>query len=166
MRARGLAVLVASALAASGARAQERKKAEPPPGWKVKPFSLENPSAGFRLALRGYVQADSRSFLDWTAGDEDSGNLRADEFEWRRGRIGLEGEWKRLSFEADVDPAFEEGGELKDAWLSLRLARALQIRGGHLKPPVSPERLTSPAKTDFTERAPSWNLSPRTGTGA
>ena len=146
-------VVVAAALAASGAPAQEKKKAEPPHGWEVKPFSLENPSAGFRLALRGYVQADFRSFLDWTAGDEDSGNLRADEFEWRRARIGLEGEWKRLSLEVDVDPAFEEGGELKDAWLSLRLAKALQIRGGHLKPPVSPERLTSPAKTDFTERA-------------
>ena len=154
MRATFLAVFVASALAASGARAQERKKKPvPQPGWQVKPFSVENASAGFRLALKGYLQADFRSFRDWTAGDEDSGNLRADEFEWRRLRIGLEGEWKRLSFEAGVDPAFDEGDELKDAWISLRLAKALQVRGGHMKLPVSPEFLTSVAKTDFVERA-------------
>ena len=152
MRRPLLAGVVASALAASGARAQE-KKPEPPPGWQVKPFSLENPSAGFKIALRGYVQADFRSYLDWTAGDEDSGELRADEFEWRRARVGVEGEWKRLSFEADVDPAFDEGEELKDAWIDLRLHRALQVRGGHQKTPVSPERLTSPAKTDFVERS-------------
>lgn len=153
MRARGLAVLVASALAASGARAQERKKAEAPPGWRVKPFSLENPSAGFRIALKGYVQADFRSFLDWTAGDEDTGDLRADEFEWRRARFGVEGEWKRLSLEATVDPAFDKGDRLKDTWVGLRLTRAIQVRGGYMKVPVSPEFLTSPAKTDFFERS-------------
>jgi len=151
MKAVALAVFVASALAASG-RAQEKKKPEPPPGWRVKPFSLENPSAGFKIALRGYIQADFRSFLDWTAGDEDTGELRADEFEWRRARIGFEGEWRRVSFELDVDPAFDEGDELKDAWVSLRLARALQVRGGHMKLPVSPEFLTSAGKTDFVER--------------
>ena len=154
MRAAALVALVASALAASGAHAQEKeKKPEPPPGWQAKPFSLENPSAGFKIALRGYVQADFRSYLDWTAGDEDTGELRADEFEWRRARIGIEGAWKRLSFEADVDPAFDEGDELKDAWIGLRLHRTFQVRGGHVKLPVSPERLTSPAKTDFVERS-------------
>jgi phosphate-selective porin OprO and OprP len=152
VRAGALALLAASLLLAPAAGAQEKKKS-PPPGWQVKPFAIENPSAGFRLALRGYVQADFRSFPEWPAGDEDGSSLHADEFEWRRLRIGLEGEWKRLSFEVDVDPVFEEGGELKDAWVSLRLAKALQIRGGHMKLPLSPERLTSPAKTDFVERA-------------
>jgi phosphate-selective porin OprO/OprP len=154
MRAVALVALVTSALAAGGARAQEKeKKPEPPPGWQAKPFSLENASAGFKIALRGYVQADFRSYLDWTAGDEDTGELRRDEFEWRRARIGIEGEWKRLSFEADVDPAFDEGNELKDAWIGLRLHRAFRVRGGQVKLPVSPERLTSPSKTDFVERS-------------
>jgi len=152
VKAGALALLAASLSFAPAAGAQEKKKS-PPPGWQVRPFAIENPSAHFRLALRGYVQADFRSFPEWPAGDEDGGSLHADEFEWRRLRIGLEGEWKRLSFEVDVDPAFEEGDELKDAWLSLRLAKALQVRGGHMKLPVSPERLTSPAKTDFIERA-------------
>jgi phosphate-selective porin len=153
VRCRILATVVASALLVPGAPAQEKKKPAPAPGWQVKPFSVENASAGFRLALEGYLQADFRSFQDWTAGDDDSGNLRADEFEWRRLRIGVEGEWKRLSFEASADPAFDEGDELKDAWVSLRLAKALQVRGGHMKLPVSPEFLTSAAKTDFVERS-------------
>jgi phosphate-selective porin len=148
-----LAALVASALLVPRAGAQDRKKPAPPPGWQVEPFSVENRGAGFRLALQGYIQADFRSFRDWRAGDEDTGSLRADEFEWRRLRIGLEGKWKRLSFEVDFDPAFDEGDELKDAWVSLRLAKAFQVRGGRLKLPVSPERLTSPSKTDFIERA-------------
>jgi phosphate-selective porin len=151
VRAAVLAVVAASALAASGARAQEKRKPEAPGGWEAKPFSIENPSAGFRLALRGYLQADFRSFLDWMVGGGDGG--RADEFEWRRLRIGLEGEWGRLLFQVDGDPAFDKGKELKDAWLNLRLTRFLQVRGGHMKLPTSPERLTSPAKTDFTERA-------------
>jgi phosphate-selective porin len=152
VKAEALALLAASLFLVPPAGAQEKKK-DPPPGWQVKPFSIENPSADFRIALQGYVQADFRSFPEWPAADEDGSGLHADEFEWRRFRVGLEGEWKRLSFEVDVDPVFEEGGELKDAWLSLRLAKALQVRGGHMKLPVSPERLTSPAKTDLIERA-------------
>jgi phosphate-selective porin len=143
--------LVALALPAA-ARAQPKPK-EPPAGWKVEPFSIRNKAAGFRLKLAGYLQADFRSFLDWQVGDGSDPSERAEEFEWRRLRLGFEGEWRRLSFELDVDPAFDEGDELKDARLSLRLAKPLVITGGHVKLPVSPERLTSAAKTDFIERA-------------
>jgi phosphate-selective porin OprO and OprP len=153
MRAAILTVFVASALAPSGARALEKKKVPPPPGWEVKAFSLEKPSAGFRIALKGYVQADFRSYQDWTAEDADGNSSLPDEFEWRRARIGFEGGWKRLSFEATADPAFDKGDELKDTWVGLRLTRALQVRGGYMKVPVSPEFLTSPAKTDFVERS-------------
>jgi phosphate-selective porin len=152
VRDRVLALSAACLLLAPASGAQEKKK-DPPPGWQVEPFSIENPSAGFRIALQGYVQADFRSFPEWPSVDADGGSLHADEFEWRRLRIGLEGRWKRLTFEFDADPAFEEGDQLKDAWLSLRLAKELQVRGGHMKLPVSPERLTSPSKTDFVERA-------------
>ena len=153
MRAALLTVFVASALAPNGARALEKKKVPPPPGWEVKAFSLEKPSAGFRIALKGYVQADFRSYQDWTAEDADGNSSLPDEFEWRRARIGFEGGWRRLSFEATADPAFDKGDELKDTWVGLRLTRALQVRGGYMKVPVSPEFLTSPAKTDFVERS-------------
>jgi len=137
--------------------AQEKPPAKPPAkpeGWKLEPFSISHKAAGFRIELAGYAQADFRSFLDWQVGDGTDDTLRAEEFfEWRRLRIGIEGEWRRLSFELDVDPAFDEGDELKDAWLGLRLAKALQVSGGHMKLPVSPEWLSSAGKTDFIERA-------------
>jgi phosphate-selective porin len=37
--------------------------------------------------------------------------------------------------------------------VAVRLAREIQVRGGRMKLPVGPERLTSAAKTDFVERA-------------
>ena len=148
-----LAFFLASALAASGARAQDEKKPEPPPGWRAKLFSLENPSAGFRIALKGYVQADFRSYQDWTAEDTDGNRSLPPDFEWRRARIGFEGDWRRLSFDVNVDPAFDRGNELKDAWVGLRLSKAIQLRGGNMKLPVGSEFQISPAKTDFIERA-------------
>jgi phosphate-selective porin OprO and OprP len=152
-----LLVLVTSLLAAGGAHAQEKKdendKPEPPPGWVVKALSLEKPSAGFKIALKGYVQADLRSFQDWTAEDASGGSSLPPDFEWRRARIGFEGNWQRLSFEMTVDPAFDRGNELKDTWVGLRLSKAFELRGGNIKVPGSSEFLVSPAKTDFIERA-------------
>jgi len=145
---------MASALAASGARAQEKKEEPvPPPGWVAKAFSLEKPSAGFKIALKGYVQADLRSFEDWTAEDGDGHSSLPPGFEWRRARIGVEGDWRRLSFDVNVDPAFDKGHELKDAWVGVRLSKTLQVRGGDMKLPVGAEFQISPAKTDFIERA-------------
>lgn len=105
----------------------------------------------FRLAPAGYVQGDFRSFHDWEAGDEDTGNLRSDTRELRRLRLGIELEYKAFSLELDVDP-HDDGDELKDLYADLKLHRALQVRGGHFKLPVSPEFLTSVARTDFVER--------------
>jgi phosphate-selective porin OprO and OprP len=149
-------VVLGSALAASGAGAQvkkKEKKPDPPPGWVVKPFSLENPAAGFKIALKGYVQADFRSYQDWTAENAAGDSSLPPDFDWRRARIGVEGDWRRLSWDANVDPAFDKGNELKDAWIGLRLSKAFQLRGGNMKVPTSPEFLASPAKTDFVERA-------------
>jgi len=105
------------------------------------------------VRLSGYAQADFRDYRHWRVGDGSDPSSRAPESEWRRVRMGIEGEWRRLGFELDVDPAFGSGDELKDARLTLRFARALRVSGGHLKLPVSPERLTSAAKTDLIERA-------------
>lgn len=153
---RGSAALALLLSLAAAARAQQppaqAKKAPPKEGWQAEPFALKNPSAGFEIRLSGYLQADFRSFQDWQVGDGSDPTLRAEESEWRRLRIGFEGEWRRLSFELDVDPAFDEGDELKDARLGLRVARELELHGGHLKLPVSPEWLSSAAKTDFIER--------------
>lgn len=151
MTAGRLAAVLAPLLLARAAQPAPADK--PPGGWKVEPFKVESRSKGFELRLSGYVQADFRDFRDWQVGDGSDPSLRAPESEWRRLRIGFEGEWGRLGFELDVDPAFAKGDELKDARLTLRFARALRASGGHLKLPASPEWLTSAAKTDFIERS-------------
>jgi phosphate-selective porin OprO/OprP len=122
-------------------------------GWRAEPFKLTSPGGDFEIALAGYAQEDFRSYRDWTL-------LEAQTSELRRLRIGVEGKWKRLSFEVDVDPRKErpedttEGAHyLKNAYLELRFAKAFRIRAGHFKLPFSAEYLTSASKTDFIERA-------------
>jgi phosphate-selective porin len=106
----------------------------------------------FRFAPAGYIQGDFRSFHDWEAGDEDTGNLRGETSELRRLRLGFELEYKWLGLEVDVDPR-DDGDELKDLYADLKLHRSFRLRGGHFKLPVSPEFLTSAARTDFVERS-------------
>jgi phosphate-selective porin len=106
----------------------------------------------FRFTLAGYIQGDFRSFHDWQAGDEDTGNLRGETSELRRLRTGFEIEYKRLSIELDVDPR-DDGDELKNLYAELKLHGAFRLRAGHFKLPVSPEFLTSAARTDFVERS-------------
>jgi phosphate-selective porin OprO/OprP len=99
------------------------------------------------IGLNGYVQADFRSFRDWELEEP-----LPERDVPRRARVGVEGKWKRFSFEAQVDP--DDGTEhLKDLWGDLRVAKGLRLRGGNFKLPVSAERLTSAAKTDFVERS-------------
>ena len=126
------------------------KKEEPAPGWTTEPFAIRNDAADFRLALTGYAQADFRSYHDWTVSTPD---LRAEDSGWQRVRVGVEGRFHRLSFQVDYAPALDPDNELKDAWAELRVTRALRLRGGRMKVPVSPEWMSSPSKTDFLERA-------------
>ncbi len=151
-----LALLLAPAVAGAQApppptpRPPSTPKRAPAPGWTTEPVALKNEASDFEIGLTGYVQADFRSYRDWTVAAPE---LRADEAEWHRVRVGVDGHFRRLSFQVDVGPVEKDGKELKDAWLELRFAKALRLRGGRLKVPVSPEWLTSPAKTDFLERA-------------
>jgi len=115
---------------------------------------LDYPDSDFRLNLTGYVQFDFATFPNW----EVEPGLRRESSELRRARIGVEGKWRRLHFELDVDPDgdFEYLGDLdyvKDAYLELRFGREIRIRGGHFKLPLSAEFLGSASKTDFTERS-------------
>jgi len=149
MKAPGVAMAAAIALAS---RAQAAAQAGPD-RWRAEPFKLTSPGGDIELGLAGYVQEDLRSYRDWEPADPRTSELR-------RIRIGVEGRWKRLSFQVDVDPRRErpedtvEGAHyLKNAYVELRLAKAFRIRGGHFKLPFSPEFLTSAAKTDFIERS-------------
>lgn len=128
----GLGVLAASSAAAADS-----------------PFEVKR--GDLRVQLTGYVQYDFRSFRNWEAGDEDTGELRSDPRELRRLRTGFELEWRWLALELDVDPR-DDGDELKDLYVDLGPTKAFHLRGGHFKLPVSPEFLTSASRTDFLER--------------
>lgn len=105
---------------------------------------------GWEIGLNGYVQYDARDYPNWDLEDE---TLRNDTSEFpRRLRVGIDGEWKRLSFELQFDPN-DSSEHLKDAWVELKVSKALRIRGGNTKVPVGREWLTSAARTDFVERS-------------
>jgi len=128
--------------------------------WKWGPrLGFSNPEADFRVHLAGYIQGDLRSFRNW------DGPEGADTAEVRRLRIGVEGKWKRLSFELSVDPRSErnddpsEGSQhLRDAYVEVKAAKALHLRAGHFKPPFGLEFQTGSARTDFIQRSQLANL--------
>jgi phosphate-selective porin len=136
-------IATAGALAAVPAAAQQQ-------GWEFGPGArLSRPGLEFQLA--GYVQEDFRSYREY----EDSKGLRPllnEETVLRRLRMGIDAQWKRLSFEFDYDP-HDSLEHLKNLFGELKVAKALHIRGGNFKVPVSAEWLTPAAKIDFVERS-------------
>lgn len=140
-------------LAASATLPGASGTAEVQDGWQFGPsLEVSRPDSGFKLRVNSYAQGDLRTRRNFTDGDDEEPGLNGTDTLLRRARIGLEGEWRRFSFEAMVDPS-DEGEVLKDLYGELEVARALRIRGGHFKVPVSAEFLTSIAKTDFIERS-------------
>lgn len=137
--------------------------------WKFGPdVGFSSKKADFQLKLSGYFQSDFRAYPNWEAGDKDTGPLRSDSADLRRGRIGIGGHWKDLEYELEADwggPARQlikdgdrpalgwEGVELKDALINYSFTNAFKVRAGHFKLPVSPELLTSASKIDFIERS-------------
>ena len=129
--------------------------------WKVEPFAIKNKQAGFEAKLTGYVQSDFRSFR-W---DVEDPAFRNDTADIRRIRTGVQGKWKDLSFEFDLDwtgrardltndnePPYAPA-EVKDALVEYEFAKAFSLRAGAFKVPVGYEFLTSAGKTDFAERS-------------
>lgn len=142
--------------------------------WKFGPgVGFSSKKADFKLKLTGYFQSDFRAYPNWEAGDKDTGPLRSDSADIRRGRIGFGGNWKDLEYELEADwggPARQliypelfkdrgrpalgwDGVELKDALINYPFTKAFEVRAGHFKLPVSPELLTSASKIDFIERS-------------
>jgi hypothetical protein len=105
---------------------------------------------GVELRLTGYVQEDFRSFRDY----EDANGVLPeldDEAVLRRLRVGIEAKWKRVSFDFNYDP-HDDVEHLKNLFADIKISKALHVTGGVMKLPVSPEWLTSAARTDFIER--------------
>jgi phosphate-selective porin OprO/OprP len=130
--------------------------------WKLEPFRLRNKKADFEVKLAGYVQWDFRSFPGWQVEEP---TQRADGFDTRRLRLGVDLKWKKFSFEyvhelagpfqdltQDGEPPYD-GAELKNLYGEYEFAKEFSFRVGHFKPPVSPEFLTSASRTEFQERS-------------
>ena len=101
----------------------------------------------------GYVQFDWRGYPEWPI-EPGGGRLEFDTFEVRRARIGVDGRWRRLSFEVAVDPQdLDDDTVLKDAYGQFRFSRALRLRVGQFKIPGGREYLTSARTLDFVERS-------------
>jgi len=132
-----------------------------------------NKQADLDIALEGYGQLDYLNFLNWENRDE-SQALKSPDWNPTRLRIGLDGKWRRLSFQVQADfgdlANFAEDTDvqrLRDAWLDFRFAKAFQLRAGHQKLPVSAEWLTAARRLDFIQRSlPARNLAPDRDWGA
>ena len=133
MRAFVIALVI---LAASPALAQESPEPDP----------------AFTIAPRAYVQFDWRGYPEWDIATG-TGRLTYDTLDVRRARFGVDGQWRRVSFELTVDPQDEDGVTVKDAYAQARFTRAFRVRVGQFKIPGSREYGRSARTIDFLERA-------------
>jgi len=125
-------------------------------------FSIKNPDDSFKLRLRGYVQADSRS----VSGNEGSTSTNDDTFLLRRVRPIFEGTvFKDVDFR--IMPDFGSGKtELQDAWFDFKYFPEARLQVGKFKTPFGIERLQSGTDTLFIERGLPNNLVPNRDIGA
>ena len=124
-----LILLATAALLAVPASAQTTKpESEPPPGWQVKPVARRTPRPISGSPCRGTsrrTSARSRTGPPGTRTPATCGPTSSS-----GGACASASRASGSDFETTVDPAFDEGDELKDAWTSLRLAKPLQVLGG------------------------------------
>ena len=122
-------------------------------------FFLKSANGDFQLKLRGYVQADSRFFLD------DKKTAAVDQFLLRRVRPIIEGTLYKY-FDFRIMPDFGGGKvELQDAYLDIRYQPEANLKVGKFKAPVGLERLQSGTDILFVERALPTDLVPNRDLG-
>jgi len=135
-------LLLLLALAVSRPVAAQNAPEEPP-----------RPAPRFEVNPRAYVQFDWRGYPDWPI-EPGGGRLEFDTFEIRRARIGVDGRWRRVSFEIALDPQdLDDDTVIKDAYGQIRFSRALRLRVGQFKIPGGRDYMTSARTTDFVERS-------------
>lgn len=164
----GRTCCLALALLAAGAAGRGEEGAKFGPGLRYR-----NKQADVNIGIHGYGQLDYLDFLNWENRDE-SQILESPDWTPTRLRLGLDGEWRRLSFQVQGDfgdlANFEpdiDVQRLRDAWVDYRFAKAFSLRAGHQKLPVSAEWLTSARRIDFIPRSlPVRNLAPDRDWGA
>src|SRR6185503_7734382 len=130
-------------------------------------FSFRSADSNFVLRLRGYLQADTRWYID----DAATG-IANDTFLLRRVRPIFEGTvWDKydfrimLDFGSAVNSTANNDAYLQDAYFTARWFPEFQWVGGKMKEPVSLERLQSGANLLFVERGFTTQLAPNRDVG-
>ncbi|MDO8795795.1 MAG: porin [Vicinamibacterales bacterium] len=119
----------------------------------------------FSLTPTAYLQLDWRGYPDWNIAPG-TGRLTRETWEVRRLRAGVDGTWKRATFEFSVDPTDDDGVVVKDAFLRLRFGRAFNLQAGQFKLPGASGYGSSARRIGFLERsALSMSLAARRDTG-
>ena len=130
-------------------------------------FSFRSADSNFVLRVRGYLQADSRWYID-----DATAGVANDTFLLRRVRPIFEGTvWDKydfrimLDFGSAVNSTANNDAYLQDAYFTARWFPEFQLVGGKMKEPVSLERLQSGANLLFVERGYTTQLAPNRDVG-
>jgi len=143
----------------------EKSKSTPVVSAGAGGFSLRSADTNFVLKIRGYVQADSRWFIN-------DGIDANDTFLLRRVRPIFEGtvfdkyDFRvMLDFGSGAGSSAANNGFVQDAYLNARFLPEFQLQFGKFKEPVGLERLQSGANLLFVERAYPTQLLPNRDVG-
>jgi len=110
-------------------------------------FWIRSGDGKFALHLGGYIQADSRTFLD------DEGDNLTNTFLLRRARALIEGTVFKY-FDFRLLPDWGGGtAVIQDVYVAARVRPYLKLQAGKFKAPVGLERLQSSTDLLFIERA-------------
>jgi phosphate-selective porin len=140
-----------SAAQASPLKSVSQKPAPPAPPQKPAETSrLLPPSLVFgdtaRIDFRVKLHADQRTFRPDLR--------RLGQFDFRRARVGVEGDIRNNAIEYEVEYDFrEQDYPLRDAFVDVRARRTLQVRGGKFKLPFSRDELTGAMNLDYAFRS-------------
>ena len=145
----------------------ERTKSTPVITAGASGFSFRSADSNFVLRLRGYLQADTRWYID----DAEAGRAN-DTFLLRRVRPIFEGTvWDKydfrvmLDFGSAVNSTANNDAYVQDAYFAARWLPEFQLVGGKMKEPVSLERLQSGANLLFVERGYTAQIAPNRDVG-
>lgn len=143
--------------------------------WKTLPtvnlgaggLNVTSADSNFVLRIRGYVQGDSRTFLN-----DDSALKGNDTFLLRRVRPIIEGTVAKdfdyrvmLDFGSGVTSGTGNNGFLQDGYVNYKRFDFAQLQAGKFKEPVGLERLQSGANLLFIERGLPTQLAPNRDVG-
>lgn len=122
-------------------------------------FGIKASDGSSQLKIKGYIQYDSRSWID------DNAPAQASGFLLRRIRPSIEGTVSKY-FDFKFVPEFGQGAvSVQDAYFDAKFFPEFTVRAGKFAPPVGIERLQSSAATFFVENALPTNLVPNRDVG-